>query len=336
MAKAPRKTKSKSLSPTCQNLINAISFISVAQKPEDDAPYKTHCVLHNGWAMAFNGTITAGAKIEETLEIAPNTYKLIAALERTTKDVSITELEGRLSIKSGSFSCFVPCWHEGMPALAPDPPLCGISDVLRDKLEQISGFTVDSDKKRIVECSILIRENSAFASDGAVLLEAWHGLNLPTCILPKAFVTAIINTKKKLTKFGRSDNSCTVYFEDESWLRSQLYEESWPDINVILNKPSKPEPLPKGFFEALNNVEPFSNGKEAEKTVYFVDGALQSHRDKHEGAVCEVAGLRHGPAFNIKRLKRIESCIETVDFYSHNVAFFYGYGVRGAIAGVSS
>jgi len=168
MAKAPRK---KLVSKTCEGLINALRFISVAQKPEDDAPYKTHCILHNGWAMAFNGTITAGAKIEETLEIAPNTFKLIAALERTTKDVSIVELDGRLSIKSGSFSCFVPCWHEGMPALAPDPPLCDISDVLRDKLEQISGFTVDSDKKRIVECSILIRENSAFASDGAVILE---------------------------------------------------------------------------------------------------------------------------------------------------------------------
>jgi len=326
----PRKTKSK----TSEGLIAALSFISVAQKKEDDTAFKTHCVLHNNWALAYDGILTAGAKIEESLEICPQTYKLIAALERTTKDVSITELEGRLSIKSGSFSCFVPCWHEGMPALAPDPPLCAISDVLRDRLEQISGFTVDNDKKRIVECSILVRENSVFASDGAILLEGWHGLNLPTCILPKAFVTAIINTKKKLTKFGRSENSCTIYFEDESFIRTQLFEESWPEINLILNKECRPEPLPKGFYEALKNIEPFSNGKETEKSVYFFDGMLQSHRDKSEGACCEVPGIKHGPAFNIKRLKRIEHCIESVDFYSHNVMFFFGNGVRGALAGV--
>lgn len=335
MTKAPRK---KSVSKTCEGLINALRFISVAQKPEDDAPYKTHCILHNGWAMAFNGTITVSSKIEETLEIAPQTYKLIAALERTTKDVSITELEGRLSIKSGSFSCFVPCWHEGMPALSPDPPLCGISDVLRTGFEMISGFTVDNDKKRIVECSILLRENSMVATDTAVMLEYWTGLSLPTLILPKAFITAILNTDKKLKAFGYSEASCTFYFEDDSWIKTQTYAESWPNVDVILNKPSKPEPLPAGFYDALRNIKPFSEGKDLQKTVYFVDGALQSHRDKQDGAVCEVPGVKHGPAFNIKRLERIEHCVETVDFYSSSAAFFFSKDglTRGVLGGVSA
>lgn len=335
MAKTSRKTKS--VSKTCEGLINALHFISVAQKTEDDAPYKTHCILHNGWATAFNGTITAGAKIEETLEIAPNTYKLIAALERTTKDVSITELDGRLSIRSGGFSCHVPCWHEGMPALAPDQPLYGISDVLKSGFEMISGFTVDNDKKRIVECSILLRENSMIATDTSVMLEYWTGISLPTLILPKAFVTAILNTDKKLKAFGYSEASCTFHFEDDSYIKTQLYSEAWPNVDVILNKPSKPEPLPAGFYDALRNIKPFSEGKDLQKTVYFVDGALQSHRDKQDGAVCEVAGVRHGPAFNIKRLERIEHCVETVDFYSSSAAFFFSKDglTRGVLAGVS-
>lgn len=328
MAK-PRKTKSS------EGLLSALNFISAAQVKESDLSYQTHCILHNQQALAFNGILTIGCKIEETLEIAPHTHKLIAALERCNKDVSITELEGRLSIKSGPFSALVPCWHEGMPSLAPDKPLCVISDALRVKLEQISGFTVDNDKKRIVECSILLQENSVFASDGATLLEGWHGLNLPTCVLPKSFVSAIINTKKKLTKFGRSENSCTVYFEDDSFIKTQLFEEAWPKIHLLLNKSSKPEPLPEGFYKALNTIAPFSNGKESEKVVYFADGFLQSHRNKSEGACCELPSIKHGPAFNIKRLKRIEHCVETIDFYSHNMAFFFGNGVRGALAGVS-
>lgn len=329
MAKQPKKSKSK------EGLISALNFISVAQdEKEADIPYKNHCVLHNNTAVAFNGILTAGCKIEESLEICPHTYKLIAALERTTKDISITELEGRLSVKSGAFSAFVPCWHEDMPSLAPDPALAPISDSLKIGFEMISGFTVNNDKKKIVECSILLQANSMIATDTACMLEFWHGLDLPTCVLPKAFVSAVMNVNKGLKAFGYSGNSCTFWFEDDSWIKTQLYNEDWPDISKIF-KECKPEPLPKGFYEALRNIEPFSNGKEAEKVVFFYEGQLQSHRDKSEGACCEVKGLRHGPAFNIKRLKRIEHCIETVDFYSHNCMFGFGPGVRVALMGVA-
>ena len=331
MAKKPTKSK------TSEGLLAALNFISVAQvKAESDLPWKNHCILHNKEALAYDGILTAGCKITEELEIAPHTYKLIAALERTTKDVSITELEGKLSVKSGPFQAHVPCWHEGMPSLTPDPPLCGITDVLRTGFDMISGFTVDNDKKKIVETSLLLQANSIVATDSAVMLEYWHGINLPTCVLPKIFVSAIMNIKKPLKAFGYSGNSCTFWFEDDSWLKTQLYEEQWPDVSLILNKECKPEPLPAGFYEALKNIEPFSEGKEAEKVVFFYDDCLQSHRDKSQGAVCEVPGVKHGPAFNIKRLKRIEHCIETVDFYSHNATFFFSKDglTRGAIMGV--
>jgi hypothetical protein len=326
---APRKSKSK----TSEGLVAALNFISTAQVKESDISYKSHCIIHNKTITAFDGVLTVGCKITEELEICPQTYKLISALESTTKEVSMTELDGRLSVKSGSFSCFVPCFHEGMPNLAPDLPLCAISDVLRTGFETISGFTVDSEKKRIVETSILLQANSMVASDGAVMLEFWYGLNLPTCVLPKSFITAIINCKKKIVAFGYSGNSCTFHFEDESWIKTQLFEEKWPDISKIF-KECKPEPLPKGFYEALVKIEPFSEGKDAEKVVYFNEGMLQSHRDKNVGACEELEGIKHGTAFNIKRLKRIQHCIETVDFYSHNAAFFFGTNVRGCLMGV--
>lgn len=331
----PRTTrKSKSKSATSQALIAALNFISVAQKNEADAPYKSHCILHEHKAMAFDGILTVGCKIEEDLSVCPHTLRLIDALERTTKEVSITELDGKLSIKSGGFSAFVPCWHEDMPALAPDPASWPIDDRLKIGFDMISGFTVDNDKRKIVETSMLLQANSMIATDSAVMLEFWHGIDLPTMTIPKTFISAVMNCKKKLVSFGYSVNSCTFWFEDESWIKTQLYEEKWPDVGLILNRPCKPEPLPKGFYDALRDIEPFSNGKEAEKVVYFNNNALQSHRDKVEGAVCEVRGIQHGPAFNIKRLKRIEHCVDTVDFYSHDVMYFFGNGVRGALAGV--
>lgn len=329
--KTTRKTKSKS--STSEKLIAALNFIKVAQSnKEEDVLYKKHCILHEHNAMAYDGVITVGCKIEEDLSVCPHTFQFIAALERTKKEVSITELDGRLSVKSEGFSAFVPCNHEPMPLLLPDPAVAPISDTLRIGFDMISGFTVDNDKKKIVECSILLQANSMFATDGACMLEFWHGIDLPTCVLPKSFVSAIMNTKKPLKAFGYSGNSCTFWFEDDSWIKTQLFDESWPDISRVF-KECNPEPLPKGFYSALRDIEPFSDGKEAEKVVYFYDGQLQSHRNASEGACCEVA-VKHGPAFNIKRLKRIEHCIETVDFYSQNCMFGFGNGVRVALMGV--
>lgn len=326
----------RKLKTSASQLLNAINFISVAQSnKEDPIPYKNHCILKNGNAAAYDGILTAGCKIEETLEICPQTFKLIAALERCDKDVSITELQGRLSVKSGAFSAFVPCWSESMPSLSPDPPCGQISEALRTGFQMIAHLAVENGKT-IVQESLLLRPGSMVATDRALILEYWHGIDLPTVVLPKSFVSAILSIPKTLTKFGYSGNSITFYFEDESWIKTQLYEEEWPDINLILNIESKPEPISESFYTALHSISSFSDGKKTEQKVYFGEGCLQSHRDKEQGASYEVEGLKFGPAFGVEKLKRIEKCIQTVDFYSHSTMFFFGLNglVRGALAGV--
>ena len=66
-----------------------------------------------------------------------------------------------------------------------------------------------------------------------MLMEAWHGLDLPPNVpLPKQFVAALVKQKKNLTGFGFSRSSATFYFEDGCWLRTQLYSDEWPDVSV--------------------------------------------------------------------------------------------------------
>lgn len=327
-----KKIKSKQ-----EGLLAALYFISLAQVKESEQLYKSHCILHNNQALSYSGVLTIGHKIEETFEICPNTYKFISALENCEKELSITEMEGKLSIKSGKFTATVPCWHEAMPKLEPDLPICEINNSLREGFELISDFTTDNDKKRIVECSILLKANSMIATDGVIMLEYWHGINLPEIVLPKVFISAIMNTNKNITHFGYSKNTCTFWFEDKSWIKTQLYDEEWPDVTKILNVATNAEELPKGFFEALNKIHSFSEGKETEKKVFFGKDKLQSHRNEIEGASCEVFGIKPGAGFNIKRLKRVEKCIKTVDFYTHSAMYFFNNDkkVRGCLMGVS-
>lgn len=319
---------------TAKSLLNALNFISVAQtEKESPNAYENHCVLSDGYATAYNGIITAGCKIEEAFSICPHTYKLIHALEHCQKDISITELAGRLSVKSGAFSAFVPCWEGDRPLVTPDAPCGQISDALKVGFETI-GYLAVENGKTVAQASILLRNGSMVATDRFLIMEYWHGLSMPKIVLPKLFISAIVSIPKKLVQFGFSDNSVTFYFEDSSWVKTQLFEEEWPDVDPILNIASKQEPLPADFYTALSTIASFSSGKKGEQKVYFMDGKMQTHRDEKEGASYEVEGLKMGPAFGIERLKRIEKYIKTADFYSHSTMFFFGDNLRGCLTGV--
>ena len=57
--------------------------------------------------------------------------------------------------------------------------------------------------------------------------------------------------KKQLVKFGYSDTSFTLFFQDQSWIKTQLHNENWPDTDKILSVESKQIPIPEGFYKAL-------------------------------------------------------------------------------------
>ena len=324
--KASKKTKSA----TSANLIAALEFVSVAQKT--DGTFQAHCQIANNRIVATDGILSAGHKIEEDLVASPHTFKFIAALERCGKDLAITQLDGKLTVKSGPFSGVVDCSPDLSPGLLPDPLMVPISDTIRTGFESIAHISLEN-AKTVVLSSILLRSGSMVSTDSFLILEYWHGHDLPSIVIPKLFVAAILNSKKSLKGFGCSERSCTFWFEDDSWIKTQLYNEPWPNVDLILNKPSDPVLLPENFFEAISAIETFSDGKRGEKRVFFGEGCLQSHRNKNEGACYEVVGLPFGPCFGIERLKRIKSVVKTIDFLT-NPCYIFGDAVRGVLMGI--
>lgn len=332
MAK-PRTLKRKIESVQYQDLISKIQFISVAQK-DKGTPSQTHCIFKNNTLTAFNGVITAGCTVVEDLnDIYPHTHAFINALERCKGELAITQLEGKLSIKSGPFTALVPCYPDSLPVLAPDPPLCGLSESLRQGFAAIAHLA-DEDNAKPMLASIMLQSGSMFTTNGFACLEFYHGLNLPQIMLPKAFVTGICNTKKELKAFGYSGTSCTIHFVDDSWVKTQLYNGDWPELDRLFNVQSSPTPLPENFLEALTSIQKFSEGKDKEKKVYFADDMLQSHRNKAEGACYEVQGLVAGPIFGIELLKSVLVGIKSVDFNCKGMMVGLGDNVRTVLMGV--
>lgn len=315
------------------NLSNALEFVNVAQK-DQGSTYETHCIMWEHWLFAFNGVLSAGCKIEEEINCCPRTVQLRNAIDKSGKTLSLTYQDDneRLVIKSDKFKASIPCaTFSIMTQVIPDPPVALINDTLRTGFETIGHLAVEN-SEHVATASILLRSGSMLATDRKVIMEFWHGIDLPMVVIPKSFVTAIQKIKKKLIRFGFSDTSATFYFEDESWIKTQLYSEQWPEVDHILNKQVNTQEIPKDFFEALAMIDPFTETRLA----YFREGVLASHQHTDEGVEYE-CNVPPNMAYNVRSLRALEKNATSIDFNVGSnespLAYFYGENLRGAVAG---
>jgi len=333
MVKPKKRSSEKS-----SNLLAALQFTKLVTKDEG-APYDTHVRLLNHTAIASNGILSCGIKIEEDLNCAPDNYLIAQALSKCGDSFSITHLSNeRLSIKGSKFKAIVPCIDLTLlnPA-APDPPIAVLSDPFRNALTAVAPLTSEG-SQTVVGASILMAGASLIATDRHVVIEYWHGTDLPTGIaLPKAFAVALSKVLKPLARFGFSNSSVTVYFDDDSWLKSQIYCEPWPDVKSILDRKCNPWPVPNDFWKAFDAVELFSESGD----IYFGTSVIRSHNSEAIGASHECFGIPEGPIVSIRQLQLIRPYVKQIDFQapgvynSSTMIMFYGENIRGAIAGKS-
>lgn len=323
----PKKNK---VAPT-NGLLEAIQFVGNVLQ-EKGTPNETHLLFSNNWAVAFNGIIAAGAKVSSPIYAAPNYYLLEKALSKCG-EFEIALDNSSLIIKSGKFKAIIPCIDPINIAVSNiDPNIHAINDEFKKGLE-ITGALANENGQTIHYASILMNGQSLVSTEnGVMLFEYWHGCELPSGIaMPKALVGPLTKTNKKLTGFGYSQSSVTFYFEDESWIKSQLFSEKWPDIGRVLNVHSNPSEPPKDLWEGLAIVAPHST----DNLVYFDADVLRSHANSGIGAAYEVKGLPRGPVFNIKQLMFIKDYVKKIDFFAEGgkMTCWVGDRTRGVIAG---
>lgn len=291
--------------------------------------------MKDNWITAHNQVIGMGEKIKEDFIACPNAMILKEALSKCGETLSIAQLEYKLSITSNKFRALVPCMSpENLPRVLPDTPSAVLNNNLRASISALAPLYQD-DENALELASILIEGGSAIATDRKVILQHWHGIDLPSMALPKAVINPVMKNSKNLKSFGYSNSSCTLYYEDDSWLKCQFYIDKWPDVGQILDKQTNQQPLPPDFFIGLKAIEKFSENGD----VYFDTGLMRSHPEDGKGATYEVVGLPKGPVFKIKQLKMLEPFIKSVDFFvphrGHLMTIFHGENCRGAIAGIA-
>lgn len=313
-------------------LMDALRFVSLAQRDVKQTG-RDYCQISSNMITARGDILSAGIKVDEDLNCNPHTDNLISALNKCGKTLSITQLDAsKLAVKSGKFSCFVPCVAEEVEARRPDAAQIELPASILAGFKAVAHLAQEN-ANTVIESSILLKSGSMVATNSVVGIEYWHGVNLPQLVIPKSFVSAVSSVKFTPTHMGWSETTVTVWFGPDCWLKTQLYAEAWPDIGSVFEAPPiEFKPVPAKLFEAVRAVEDFCDDGKEKGRVYLSEKALSSHKDPERGASYEMKGLHKG-CFAVKHLKAIEKVCAHIGFTEDRV-YFYGDKVRGVIAGM--
>ena len=281
--------------------------------------------------MATNGVLSAATPIQDEIETCPHTYALLAAMDKCAGPFALTSEPDALTVRSDDFQAVIPCAPgELLPNIYPDQPVALCDARLTDALGLVAPLVADN-AVTLLQASIQLRGMSVLATDREVIAEAWHGVDMPPgLLLPKSAATALAKCGKQLIKFGFSAESITFWFDDGSWLKSQLFTETnLPNVMQYLANQVNIGPIPKGFFDAAEMLAPFST----DGMVYCNDGVMRT--DKAEtilAANVQVPGAPNKMRFKIENLLFIRKLVTNVDFDGHkDAAIFFGENFRAAV-----
>ncbi len=309
-------------------LVEALNFVEFATGDYgvSTSPYVN---LYNRCAVCWDGTMAAGMEIEEDLTVAPKLETLKKALGKSGKALTLTELpNGRLSVKGEKITVQVPCLTpQEMPATGPDPANWPLNDEIKEAFKSLQGIIEDSGDA-VWQTAVLLEANIATATNGKVIMQYRHGIDLPPgLLLPRPFVQAVAKQFKPLIAFGYNPgHSLTFWFEDASWYKTQLYQDAYPNCAPILDVESTPINSPAGLWEGCKEIAEFDDNE----WINFKENAIIAGVAKYP-----VEGLTGGRQFDYKYLKKIIPYIKTIDITTHdNKMIFFGDKVRGVVVGI--
>jgi len=325
---APKKPKKVEA-----QLLTAMKFIkpAVLKKGEDE---HTYVRLHNGYAVGFNRTLAAGYPILETeLSICAHADTLTNALKDFTDGDTVTQVDvNTLQLTVGDLAIDIPSLAvSGFQPVAEDPNVGAVDDNLKagfkilEKLIKASG---DS----IMVSSLKLGAGVMSVCDKEMFIQFHHGCVVPPVILPKVFVAAVAKVKQPIVGVGLGQHSFTIHFENGAWIRSQFWQDGWPEESDIFppKAPENMQDVPDNFFARLKKHLPFCDTSR----VYFGPGWMGSKPTKDEGARVAVKGLE-GPdefvALNGKSVMFLSGEIDRMIIDKDRPSLFYGERMRAAI-----
>lgn len=315
-------------------MLAELKFVQGSVAKKDFLPALTHFAIEGGLVRGYNGTLALCSPIPFDIACKPKGEPLVRAIANCTETVTLAMTPaGRLSIKSGSFKAFVDCIEGPTAHVEPEgTPIELDGAALLRAVKAVQPFVGD-DASRPWTTGVLLRGQSAFATNNVSLVEYWVGTTFPVTVnLPRAAVKEIVRINEAPVSAQMSETSFTLHYSGRRWIRTQLLPTDWPDLSRILDAPSNQKPIDPLMFAGLDVVRPFVD--KLGRVLFSAEG-IATHEAEGEGARYGLNDFAPDGVYNIEILRLLEGVAETVDFSTYpKPCMFYGNGLRGALIGM--
>lgn len=316
-------------------MLESLKFVQGAVAKKDLLPEMTHFRIRNGTVKAYNGKMAICSPIEFDIDCMPKADMLVSAIQQCDETVSLSMTPAkRLKITSGSFKAFVECVDSDIADVVPEGQIINVDGkILLKAFSTIQPFIGD-DASRPWSNGILLRGQSAFATNNVCLVEYWLGVTFPREVnIPRSAIREVLRVAQAPEHIQLTDNSITFYYGENKWIRSQLYTPDWPELSPILDRESVQKPIDNNLFKAVESISRFVNKMGA---IYMRDGAIHTEAADNLGASYAFGEPHHLGCYNHRMLMLLEGIAETVDWTAYpNPVLFFGERLRGAIIGMA-
>lgn len=316
-------------------MIEDLNFVKGAVARKDFVPALTHFKIQGGRILGYNGRLSLSSPIDLDVDVYPKAVPFVKAIQSCDDRVTMNLTKaGRLAIKSGKFRAYIECLtDEDYPDFQPEGEWVGLPDNFIASLKSLVPVIGD-DASRPWATGVLLRGESAFATNNIVLAEYWLGTHFPYELnIPGKTIQELVRIKQRPHAVQVAKDSLTFHFPGERWLRTQLKDTSWPDLGKVLNREHNATPVPEGFYSAVETLMQFTD--KLERIYFHSGGAGTTPEGQEEGAHVEIPGLHGEGCYNAKQLLCLRELANTVDFTAYpGPSLFFGDQVRGAIIGM--
>lgn len=316
-------------------MLNELKFVQGAVSRKDLLPVLTHFQIQDGRASGYNGVIGISTPIEFKTNCRPNAVKMVRAISKCEGDNIQLELTkgGRLKVESGKFRAFVECIDQEFPTFEPCGEHVAINgEALIRAFTSLQAFVGD-DASRPWTNGILLRDQSAYATNNVCLVEHWIRSDVPfEANIPAIAIRELLRVKEIPVSAQIDTNSITFHYSDGKWIRSQLLSLAWPDFKKLLDVEHRAQVLHPDFFRAVESLRSFVD---AAGRIYFEPGRISTHEGEGEGARYELDGFNYQGVFNVEMLRLLDGVADLADFTQFpKPCPFFGTELRGVIIGM--
>lgn len=318
-------------------MLNDLKFVAGAIAKKDFVPSLQYFRIDNNRIYAFNGTMAISTPTDLAVTCVPKAAQLIKAIEKLPDDKTVIlnlTAANKLSIKSGKFRVYVECIDDdgSLPQVSPQGAMAPLPKGLVDVLEKLYPF-VSVDASRPWSRGVLLRGQSAFATNNIVLIEHWLPLAFPSPInLPAEAVRELIRIGVDPTHIQVDEGAVTFHYASGAWLRTQLGSVEWPDLARVLDRPHDAQPVHPEFFDSVRRLSEF-----ADKTnrLFLRGGTLATHADEGVGACVDLDDFGGVGCHYLKPMASLDGVAKSIDFGLYpGPCLFFGELLRGAIVGL--